>query len=61
MAETHLLSNTFLDKKVKKTDFFETLEHLSKVKHDLENQVPSFKSLLINKAFNQLIELHRII
>ena len=57
MSEIHLLSNTFLDKKVKKADFFETLEHLSKVKHDLKNQVPGFKSLLINKAFNQLIDL----
>lgn len=57
MSKTHLLSNTFLEKKVKKVDFFETLEHLIKVKLDLENQVPSFRSLLINKALNQLIDL----
>ena len=57
MSKIHLLSNTFLEKKVKKVDFFETLEHLLKVKLDLENQVPSFRSLLINKALNQLIDL----
>ena len=54
MSNTHLLSGTSIEKKLKTVDFVETIKHLENVRSTLSSEVPNFRSLMIYQAFKNL-------